>query len=80
MTVNSGGQFNIDDNVVGATFNFATGALLTLNGPGKPTSGGLASPIGAFRYQNGGGFSATFTNSVVLASTSTVFINGTSPP
>jgi fibronectin-binding autotransporter adhesin len=60
MTINTGGQYQINDNAVG-TFNFATGAVLTLNGTGPSNNGAFA-----VTEQAGGGPVTTFPNAIVL--------------
>jgi fibronectin-binding autotransporter adhesin len=74
ITVNAGGQLQINSNDTAVTYdwNLANGAVLTLNGPGK--SGGSA-PGGALRFQGQAGQEnrhATFHNEVVLLSDTTI--------
>jgi fibronectin-binding autotransporter adhesin len=75
VTINNGGQYQIEDDGV-ATFNFAAGTPLTLNGVGPAgyaNSGAFALTI----QSNDGNPVSTFPNPVVLASNSTVGVYNT---
>jgi fibronectin-binding autotransporter adhesin len=76
ITVNSGGQYQLGSGTI-ANWNLATGAVLTLNGPGKDPS--TASFDGALRFQNNAA-TANFNNPVQLASTSNIYVTANLAP
>lgn len=63
MTVNSGGRYEINDNAT-ASFNFATNAVLTLNGTGPSNNGAFAVTVQGTATAP----TTTFPNSVYLQS------------
>ncbi|HWB01109.1 MAG TPA: autotransporter-associated beta strand repeat-containing protein, partial [Pirellulales bacterium] len=78
LTINSGGQFRIDDNTTNANFHLGSSAVITLSGNGSVVG---AFGAGALRYDDNGStprntYSAIITNSVYLASTSSIFVDG----
>jgi fibronectin-binding autotransporter adhesin len=69
LTVNSGGQYQIEDNGVG-TFSFASGTPFTISGSGPA---GYADPGAiALTLQSGGSPISTIPNAVVLSGPATV--------
>ena len=70
MTVKTGGQYQINDNAT-ASWGFASGAVLNLNGTGPNSDGAMSLTV----QSPGPGPVSTFTNAVNLQSDTTITAN-----
>jgi autotransporter-associated beta strand protein len=70
MTVNAGGQYQINDNAT-ANWSLASGSVLNLNGTGPSNAGAMSLTV----QSPGPGPTSTFTNAVNLQSDTTITAN-----